>query len=141
MVERLVELGAWRSLADAEGRRPVDIAAARGHDHLRAALAAPEQPPVSRKRWDAWNARLEALIRERTERLEPVEIRPMPTELLEFEDLDLLELAYPGMYGGFFASAHRGRLMVESWSRVAGGSGQAHVITEGGTVLVEEGFV
>ena len=45
------------------------------------------------------------------------------------------------MYGGFSMSIHRGRLIVKSWSRVVGGSGQAHVITESGCVLVEEGFV
>lgn len=38
-------------------------------------------------------------------------------------------------------SIQRNRLIVESWSRVVGGSGQAHVITESGSVLVEEGFV
>ena len=57
------------------------------------------------------------------------------------EQLETLWVPYPGMYGGFSLSLHRGRLFVESWSRVAGGSGQAHVITESGCVLVEEGFV
>ena len=33
-------------------------------------------------------------------------------------------------------------LYVESWIRVVGGSGQAHVIThEGGVTLIDEGFV
>lgn len=49
--------------------------------------------------------------------------------------------AYPGMYGGLSTSIQRNRLVVKRWSRVVGGSGQAHVITESGCVLVEEGFV
>lgn len=65
----------------------------------------------------------------------------MPTELLAREQIDTLWFPYPGMYGGFGISLRRGRIMVESWSRVVGGSGQAHVITENGCVLVEEGFV
>ena len=70
-----------------------------------------------------------------------VRFRPVPTELLVMEQLETLWVPYPGMYGGFSLSVHRGRLVVESWSRVAGGSGQAHVITEHGCVMVEEGFV
>src|SRR5699024_183106 len=46
----------------------------------------------------------------------------------------------PGLYGGFSLSAYRDRLHLESWSRVVGGSGRAHVITESGCVLVEQGF-
>lgn len=45
------------------------------------------------------------------------------------------------MYGGLSTSIQRNRLVVKRWSRVVGGSGQAHVITESGCVLVEEGFV
>jgi hypothetical protein len=49
--------------------------------------------------------------------------------------------AVPGMYGGFSIALLRGYLYVESWIRVVGGSGQAHVVTHEGAVLVEEGFV
>lgn len=54
--------------------------------------------------------------------------------------LDNLRFPYPRMYGGFNMSIHRNRLVVESWSRVVGGSGQAHVAI-GGCVLVGESFV
>ena len=51
----------------------------------------------------------------------------------------------PGMYGGFSYWLEDRReelaLVVESWSRVLGGSGQRHEITERGSVLLEEGFV
>ena len=48
----------------------------------------------------------------------------------------------PGMYGGFDITL-RQRLSstCKSWCRVVGGSGQAHLITHAGAVLVDEGFV
>lgn len=51
----------------------------------------------------------------------------------------------PGMYGGFSYSLHEEGgmpvLIVESWCRVVGGSGQRHRITADGCELVAEGFV
>jgi len=51
----------------------------------------------------------------------------------------------PGMYGGFNywleGEGEQSRLVTESWSRVAEGSGQRHEITVDGTRLVEVGFV
>jgi len=50
-----------------------------------------------------------------------------------------------GMYGGFSYYIKRSKghvnLVVESWSRVAEGSGQRHLITRNSTELIEEGFV
>jgi hypothetical protein len=49
------------------------------------------------------------------------------------------------MYGGFVCRLERAgdepALTSESWCRVAGGSGQRHVITVDGYELVESGFV
>ena len=141
VVERLVGLGAWRSLRTADGDRPLDLARARGHHHLLDALAVTEVTRPMRRRFDAWDHHLDALVRERTASLDPVVHRPVATEVVALDGLDSLWFAYPGMYGGFSISVHRARLHVESWCRVVGGSGQAHVITEGGCVLVEDGFV
>jgi len=47
----------------------------------------------------------------------------------------------PGVYGGFSVELYKGRLHVESWSRVVGGSGRAWVITADRTTLIDEGFV
>ena len=47
----------------------------------------------------------------------------------------------PGMYGGFDITLRQDFLDVRSWCRVVGGSGQAHVITTAGAILVDEGFV
>jgi hypothetical protein len=141
VVDRLVRLGAWTSLREAGGRRAVDIARERGHDHLLDALAASDLSARGQERFHRWDEHLQRLIATRTEGLAPVRVRPIPTEVVALEGLDPLWFAFPGMYGGFSVSTYKGRLFVESWSRVAGGSGQAHVITESGCVLVDEGFV
>ena len=141
VAERLLRAGAWRSLRTAEGGRPLDIARQRGHHHLLEALAVRDLGAADQRRVTAWDSHLADLIAERTRPLAPVRFRPVPTELLVVERMESLWVPYPGMYGGFSLSVHRDRLVVESWSRVAGGSGQAHVITESGCVLVEEGFV
>lgn len=141
VVDRLIALGAWRSLRDSAGRRPVDIARARGHRHLVDSLFTPDLGPRQRQKYEVWDRHLDQLVVERTETLEPVRYRRVSTEVVESEELDSLWFPYPGMYGGFSVSVYKNRLFVESWCRVVGGSGQAHVITEGGCVLVDEGFV
>ncbi|MFE6994516.1 hypothetical protein ACFVAE_01010 [Microbacterium sp. NPDC057659] len=141
VVEDLLRRGAWRSLRNADGDRPIDLAEKRGHRHLLDALAVHTPDDRERRRFAAWDRHLLALIAERIARLDPVRFRPVPTEVIALERFETLWFGYPGMYGGFGMSIHRGRVFVESWSRVVGGSGQAHVITEDGCVLVEEGFV
>lgn len=64
---------------------------------------------------------------------------PFPTEATA------LWFPVSGMYGGFSYWLEDRReeltLVVDSWSRVLGGSGQRHEITEGRIALLEEGFV
>ena len=53
-----------------------------------------------------------------------------------------LWFAVPAMYGGFSIELMKDSyLYVESWIRVVGDSGQAHVVTHEGVTLVDEGFV
>lgn len=99
MAAELIRRGAWRSLRNAAGERPIDIA------------------------------------------LKPVKFRPIPTEIIALEPRENLYFGYPGMCGGFSMSSVRDQLLVNSWIRIVGGSGQADVITESGCVLVGEGFV
>lgn len=52
----------------------------------------------------------------------------------------------PGMYGGFYYylslnDEGQYELNVDSWSRICGGSGQTHIITEDKCELIDEGFV
>lgn len=140
VADELIRRGAWRSLRNADGHRPVDVAQQRGHSHLIDALTVRVPNDLESKRFAAWDAHLARLIAERTEPIGAVTMRQVPTEIIALEPLETLFFRYPGMYGGFSISIHKLRLFVESASRIAGGSGQAHVITEGGCVLVEEGF-
>jgi len=54
---------------------------------------------------------------------------------------DACRVPDPGMYGGSSITLVQDGLDVESWSRVVGGSGQAHHITTDATALIDEGFV
>lgn len=141
VVDELINQGAWCSLRNADGDRAIDIARSRGHSHLLDALHVRDLNEPEREKFQAWDQHLADLIVQRTKSLGPVNFRPVPTEVITLEELESLWFGYPGMYGGFLISIHRDRLFIESWSRVVGGSGQAHVITKGGCVLVEEGFV
>jgi len=70
------------------------------------------------------------------------ELRPFPTALLtEYEPGTRAGFPIPGMYGGSSITLVQDGLDVESWSRVVGGSGQAHHITTDATALIDEGFV
>lgn len=141
VASELIRRGSWRSLRDSDGNRAVDIAQQRGWLHLIDVLEARVPSERETQKFAAWDSHLALLIAERTEEIDALKFRPIPTELIALEQLETLYFGYPGMYGGFSMSIHKDRLFVESWSRVVGGSGQAHVITEHGCVLVEEGFV
>jgi len=87
-----------------------------------------------------------AIIRKRADRLVKEHRLRLPElgPLVEFK-ASKMWFAVPGMYGGFRfwleASCVDARLISESWSRVADGSGQRHEITSMGSTLVAEGFV
>lgn len=141
VLDELIRRGAWRSLRNADGERPINIALKRGHKHIVEMLAIRESSEHELRKFASWDKHLSDLISKRTEPLAPVNFRPIPTEIIALEPIENLYFRYPGMYGGFSMSIFKDRLLVESWCRVVGGSGQAHVITESGCVLVEEGFV
>jgi hypothetical protein len=146
-VAALLELGAWRTLTNARGERPVDVAERRGHGFLLAGLR-----PVLKRRVPAGVLlRIQGLfhevIRGRVEGFGLAEgtLRlPELAPLLEVEAATVW-FAVPGMYGGFSyrleADDSEAELVCESWSRVVGGSGQRHAIDPGGARLIAEGFV
>jgi hypothetical protein len=69
-------------------------------------------------------------------------LRYPPVAVLAETPQDSLWFRVPRMYGGFSIKLMRGNyLYVESWIRIVGDSGQAHVITHEGVTLVDEGFV
>ena len=119
-----------------------DIAEATGHDAL-----VPLLEPESSNLADAdvlamLDRRLVDLVEQRIRPGLTVRLRPFPA--VTFTELDpgtRVWFPVPGMYGGFSVALMRNYLEVQSWSRTVDGSGQAHVITAEGTVLVDEGFI
>lgn len=139
VAEQLIGLGAWRALRDSQGRTALDLAIQRGHDHLVPIMNFAE---VDSAQCAAWDRQLDVLISETVGGLDRVQYRPVTTEVLAVdENQNELFFAFPGMHGGFAISIHKRRLLVESWSRIGGGSSRAHVITERDCVLVDSGFV
>ncbi len=146
IVVRLIELGAWRSLVDAHGERPVDIAGRRGHADLldplqpRPSIAVPDGVLVGLQN------EFHTVIRGRVGRLVEEQALRLP-ELVVLLEVGggPLWFSVPGMFGGFKfwlqGTGEDACLVSESWCRVAGGSGQRHLITSDGSSLVEEGFV
>jgi hypothetical protein len=146
VIDGLLGLGAWRTLQNARGERPADVAERRGHPHL-----APVLQPQLRRRvpqgillkvqhhfHDVIRGRAARLVEEHHLRLPELE------PLLEMVE-PFCWFTVPGMYGGFSYRLEKpgveAVLVSESWCRVVGGSGQRHEITSSGSKLVEEGFV
>lgn len=146
VVDRLVALGAWRTLRTARGEQPVDIARRRAHEHLVAALTPTLQRTVAADVLSAIQGHFHGCIRGRANELvERSKLRlPELEPLLELPEPQMW-FPVPGMYGGFSYRLDRlaGRhvLVAESWCRVVGGSGECHVISAHGALLVERGFV
>jgi hypothetical protein len=145
VVERLLALGAFRTLRDARGERPCDIALRRGHAALRDILAPVLRRSIPGDTLDALQARFHDVILGRAERLVREHQLRLP-QLAPLLECDPPEMSFtiPGMYGGFsyrLARAGENPLLVsESWCRVVGGSEQRHEISPAGSTLVEEGW-
>ncbi|MBN1887802.1 MAG: ankyrin repeat domain-containing protein [Thermoflexales bacterium] len=146
VVERLIGLGAWRTLQNSKGERPIDIAEQRGHVDLIQPLEPVYKHKVPLGILVKIQAHFHSTIRERAAELVDRECLRLP-ELEVLLELDEPKMWFPvpGMYGGFSFWLESGganaKLVSVSWCRVVGGSGQRHEITNSGSVLVDEGFV
>lgn len=142
VVVELLRLGAWRRLPTADGRLPADLARDGGHQHLDGVLAPPrEARPVAPDVEAALDRHLAEVVEGRIRPHLTARLRhPVTAVAAECPD-QRLWYPVPGMYGGFSIARREHHLYVESWSRVAGGSGQAHVVTIAGAELVDSGFV
>lgn len=146
VVEQMLKLGAWRTLQNSKGERPVDVAGTRNHKHLISVLRPRYKHNVplgvllkiQQNFHDVIIGRAQQFVEEHNLRLP--ELEPM----LELNDPKLW-FAVPGMYGGFHywleVKSAETKLVTESWCRIHGGSGQRHEITSAGSQLMEEGFV
>ncbi len=151
VVSDLLARGALRGLPARDGRTPYDVANAHGHTHLLELLT----PPLTRltpSRAEDLNRGLASVIDGRLRLPEgiaesygkPLEecLRYPPVAVLPECPEQRMWFAVPGMYGGFSIRLMDGLfLYVESWIRVVGDSGEAHVVTHEGVTLVDEGFV
>ena len=146
VVREMIAMGAWRTIRNANGERPVDIAIAKRHQHLVQLLE-----PV-------YKTQVPLNTLQNIQRLFHTTILSRAKDLIEKSALRLPELEplleinqpqmwfpVPGMYGGFNywldSEGNEVKLISESWCRVVGGSGQRHEITSKESRLVDEGFV
>ncbi|NNJ11796.1 ankyrin repeat domain-containing protein [Chloroflexales bacterium ZM16-3] len=146
VVQQLIAIGAWRTLRTSQAERAVDIALRQGHMELlpllTPVLAREIVPTILQAIQDHFHAVIWARLAERNL---AVDMRlPELEPLLELER-PTMWFPVPGMYGGFSyelsAVAGSPALISESWSRVVGGSGQRHLVSPHGSVLLDEGFV
>ena len=146
IVDRLCRLGAWRTLRNGRGERPIDVAVRRGHDILRGVLEPVLKHSVPSGALQEIEKRFHEVIHGRIDRHLPDHGLRLPQlePLLEL-DRPAMWFPVPGMIGGFSywldVAGVIPKLVCESWSRAATGSGERHEITAEHSRLVEEGFV
>jgi hypothetical protein len=146
VIEELLRLGTWRTLRTAQGERPLDIAVRLGHVHLRELLTPVLQHNGAMEALQSIQQHFHAVIRERADQYVQEHALRLPElePLLELAE-PRLWFAIPGMYGGFHFWLDQivddPVLIAESWCRVVGGSGQRHLISPHGSLLLAEGFV
>ena len=145
VVQKLLALGAWRSLCTADGAQAVDIAQQQGNGPLVSLLQPVYLHEVPAETLRAIEIYFHAVITVRAQNLlkESGFQLPQLGVLLELTE-PKMSCPIPGMYGGFsYWLAETGaeaKLVSESACRVVGGSGQRHEVTAKGSQLVEEGF-
>jgi hypothetical protein len=146
VVQRLLDLGAWRTLQNARGERPVDVATRMSRQHLLSVLEPEYKRHVPLGILLKIQSHFHAVIRERAARLIEEHALRLPEleALLEMERIKLW-FPIPGMAGGFSYWLEEvgveAKLVADSWCRVVDGSGQRREITSTGSQLVDEGFV
>ena len=150
VAQRLIGMRAFRTLQNARGERPVDVAERQGHRHLLDVLAPQYKHRVPIGVLLKVQVHFHQVIRGRVDDLVDDEAKEPSLRLPELEPLLELDRPHmwfgvPGMYGGFsFWLETTGvgvKLVSEISSRVGDESGQRHEVTSAGSQLVEEGFV
>lgn len=157
----LIRRGALRSLRDARGRTAHDIRCHRDltTKHPKGVAAQRRKSLALRERYlkpppsPLAPATIRTLDRHLAEVIDG-RIRGMlydgrdPHQVLRYPPVDILHevpgqhlwFPVPGMYGGFDITLIDDMLTVKSWCRIVDGSGQEHLITTEGAILVADGF-
>jgi hypothetical protein len=141
VVDRLLVLGAWRTLRTNAGETARDIASRRKRNHLIGSLTPAILHPVRDEILTGLETNFHRLIRQRAEQLVAEHQLRLPrlaplTEIARPESW----FPVPGMYGGFRYRLEGEELIVDSWSRIVGGSEQTHRVTADGVRLERSGF-
>jgi len=146
IIQELLDLGAFRTLKNSSGERPVDIARRKRFDECADLLEPEIRRPADPLQLASIQELFHGLVRAVSLKYEiAISLRlPELSVLTEFDDRTLW-FPIPGMYGGFniWLEQEDGQsaLIAESWCRVVDGSGMRHRITPTQIILVEEGFV
>lgn len=140
--QKLIELGASKTLKTAAGSTAYDIAKRRGlSEDILKLIEIPNEIVKMDSEIQKMEAGLHKTIIEITDNLIKNNGQQLPqlSFLYEFGEF---WYPVPGMYGGFSVSKHAKGIQADSWCRVVGGSGKRHVIDRDGHVeLTDEGFV
>jgi hypothetical protein len=145
VVAELLDRGALRSLRDSKGRTAFDVAVEHGGTHALLESLRPPRSPLTPNQIRALDARLAELIDGRVHgRVFDGDLRKVlrypPVEILHELPGQRVWFPIPAKYG-FHIELQRGGLEVKSWCGLVEGSGQAHLVTPEGSVLVDQGFV
>jgi len=146
VINSLIEYGAWRTLQNARGERPVDVAERKGNTNIIELLTPVYLEQIPNGVLCKIQEHFHETILERVSKVvDEYQLRlPELEPLLEIKGHKMW-FPVPGMYGGFSYQFEKfgveAVLVSSSWSRVSEGSGQKHVITTEGSELVDEGFI
>lgn len=145
VVAELIDRGALRSLRDSKGRNAFDVVSERSRKPALLDLLRPPRSPLDQAQIRALDARLAELIDGRIHgRVFDGDLRTAlrypPVEILNELPGQRVWFPIPGKWA-FHIELQRGSLEVKSWCGFVEGSGQAHLVTPEGSVLVDQGFV
>lgn len=144
VVQKLIDAGGWRSIRNAQGDRPIDIARQHHHEHLYQVLEPVVRHPCTEEDLMAIQRNFHQLIKKSADDLE-IDLQGWfrYPELNVIQELVKPEMdcAVSGMYGGFeYRLEFRNGspvLITEYSSRICSGSEELYEITPDGCQLIE----
>lgn len=145
VARELLDRGALRSLRDSKGRTAFDVATEHAGSPGLLRLLSPPRSRLRPRQIAGLDKQLADLIDGRIAgRLFEGDLRTVlrypPVEILHELPGQRVWFPLPGKYG-FHIELQHGGLEVKSWCGLVEGSGQAHLVTPEGSVLVDQGFV
>jgi hypothetical protein len=145
VVRELLNRGALRSLRDSKGRRAFDVAVEHQQRRDLVELLLPPQSLLTPEQVQALDAQLALVIDGRIRgRVYDGDLREVlrypPVEILQELPGNRVWFPMPAKFG-FHIELQNGALEVKSWCGFVEGSGQIHLITAEGSVMVDQGFV